>query len=65
MVWWGLGTLVQFGTKLYGVAGGGADGAGVLFEWDPLTNNYIKKIIFWYLWFCSWPCTLLFALECK
>lgn len=33
--------------KLYGVTFfGGADGYGVLFEWDPATSTYTKKIDF-------------------
>ncbi len=42
------GTLLQANNgKLYGVtASGGANGNGVLFEFDPNTNTYIKKLDF-------------------
>jgi uncharacterized repeat protein (TIGR03803 family) len=32
--------------KLYGMAGGGFEGCGVLFEWDPATDTYVKKLAF-------------------
>jgi uncharacterized repeat protein (TIGR03803 family) len=32
--------------KLYGMAGGGLEGCGVLFEWDPATDTYTKKVTF-------------------
>ena len=31
--------------KLYGFVGGGGEG-GILFEYDPLTNSYTKKVEF-------------------
>jgi uncharacterized repeat protein (TIGR03803 family) len=39
------GTLALFNGKFYGTtSAGGANGAGVIFEWDPATNVYTKKI---------------------
>ncbi len=41
----GSSKLVLFGNKFYGIAaGGGANDMGVIFEWDPVTNIYTKKI---------------------
>jgi uncharacterized repeat protein (TIGR03803 family) len=37
-------SLTQFGGKFYGVAGGGANNKGVIFEWDLISNTYIKKL---------------------
>ncbi|MEO8763670.1 MAG: choice-of-anchor tandem repeat GloVer-containing protein [Ginsengibacter sp.] len=40
-------TLMGYGEKFYGTtAGGGVAGNGVIFEWDPLTNIYTKKVDF-------------------
>mgnify|MGYP001390801200 CR=1 FL=1 len=40
-------SLVQFEGKLYGMTnGGGSYGYGVIFEWAPASNTYIKKIDF-------------------
>lgn len=38
--------LISDGSKLYGIGLGGSNGHGVLFEWDPETNIYTKKIDF-------------------
>jgi uncharacterized repeat protein (TIGR03803 family) len=41
------GTLTSDGGKLYGMTvTGGTAGSGVIFEWDPRTNIYTKKIDF-------------------
>ena len=42
------GKLVQASNgKIYGITGnGGANNKGVLFEFDPITNTYVKKIDF-------------------
>jgi len=41
------GTLTLFNNKFYGTTGeGGLDAGGVLFEWDPTTNTYTKKLDF-------------------
>ena len=42
------GSLMQAGNgKLYGMTSlGGTNGYGVLFEWDPITNTYAKKLDF-------------------
>jgi uncharacterized repeat protein (TIGR03803 family) len=32
--------------KFYGMTGGGPNGMGIIFEWDPITNNFIKKVDF-------------------
>jgi len=45
------GSLTMYGTKFYGMTpSGGSYSAdlGVIFEWDPVTNIYIKKIDFEY-----------------
>lgn len=40
-------SLILSGSKFYGMTiGGGTNGAGVIFEWDPSTNIYTKKIDF-------------------
>lgn len=39
----GNGSLVLYNDKFYGIGHGGTT-AGVIFEWDPVTNIYIKKI---------------------
>ncbi len=40
-------SLILSGSKFYGTTlGGGANGAGVIFEWDPVTNIYTKKMDF-------------------
>jgi uncharacterized repeat protein (TIGR03803 family) len=36
--------------KLYGLAQGGAHNKGVLYEWDPVTDTYTKKIDFGTYW---------------
>ena len=42
-----IGTLIQRNGKFYGTTiGGGYNGRGVIFEWNPLTNAIIKKIEF-------------------
>ena len=42
-----IGSLTGYNGKLYGMtAQGGSYWAGVLFEWDPVTNEYSKKIDF-------------------
>lgn len=42
-----MGYLTLNGGKFYGLtSGGGANGAGVIFEWDPSTNAFTKKIDF-------------------
>ena len=43
-----LGDLTLSGDKFYGTTsiGGGTASGGVLFEWDPATNNFVKKIAF-------------------
>src|SRR5258707_210028 len=42
-----IGDLVPMGDKLYGMtSGGGALAAGEIFEWDPATNVYVKKVDF-------------------
>ena len=39
--------LTEYNGRLYATtSAGGADNLGVLFEWDPVTNIYIKKIDF-------------------
>ncbi|MEO7048714.1 MAG: choice-of-anchor tandem repeat GloVer-containing protein [Ferruginibacter sp.] len=39
--------LTLSGNKFYGMtSGGGGSNKGVIFEWDPTTNNYSKKIDF-------------------
>ncbi len=39
------GSLILYGTKFYGMApSGGSNLGGVIFEWDPVTNTYTKKI---------------------
>ena len=41
------GPLTLNGTKFYGLtSGGGINGRGVIFEWDPATNIYTKKFDF-------------------
>lgn len=41
------GSLLLYNSKFYGLAADyGAGGAGVIFEWDPATNIYIKKYDF-------------------
>ncbi len=41
------GTLTRYADKLYGLtAYGGSNQAGVIFEWDPVTNIFIKKFDF-------------------
>jgi uncharacterized repeat protein (TIGR03803 family) len=46
---WPNGSLIQVNGKLYGMTyAGGANGVGVLFEYDPNTNTYIKKFDFDY-----------------
>ena len=41
------GTLTAFNGKLYGLTfSGGTKYMGIIFEWDPLTNVFIKKIDF-------------------
>lgn len=38
---------VAFNGKLYGVTSqGGSNNKGIIYEWDPLTNEYFKKIDF-------------------
>lgn len=45
--YWPIGSLVLKGGKFYGMASrGGISDKGVIFEWDPATNVYIKKIDF-------------------
>ena len=42
-----LTNLVEYNGKLYGMTQqGGNYSSGVIFEWDPATNNYTKKIAF-------------------
>jgi uncharacterized repeat protein (TIGR03803 family) len=42
-----LGSLALKGEKFYGTTtAGGLNGVGVIFEWDPTTNNYTKKMDF-------------------
>lgn len=42
-----LGSLTLFDGKFYGTTtGGGVNGYGAIFEWDPSTNNYVKKFDF-------------------
>jgi|ERR1035437_9118074 uncharacterized repeat protein (TIGR03803 family) len=42
-----IGDLILVGGKLYGMTNeGGANGFGVIFEWNPSTNTYTKKIDF-------------------
>ena len=37
--------LIYYNSKMYGMTSeGGTNNAGVIFEWDPATNNYTKKI---------------------
>jgi uncharacterized repeat protein (TIGR03803 family) len=39
--------LIEYNGKFYGMtAAGGSNGLGVIFEWDPVTNVYTKKIDF-------------------
>lgn len=39
--------LTEFNGKFYGTTpGGGAYGTGVLFEWNPVANTYIRKVDF-------------------
>lgn len=39
------GTMVYHNEKFYGMtSSGGLNGKGVIFQWDPVTNEYIKKI---------------------
>lgn len=42
------GHLTHFNGKVYGMTpgGGGATGGGVIFEWDPSTNEYFKRVEF-------------------
>jgi uncharacterized repeat protein (TIGR03803 family) len=41
------GSLTLYGNKFYGMTSfGGTSDVGVLFEWDPVTNGFIKKFEF-------------------
>ena len=41
------GALLLYGTKFYGATyNGGSNGAGTLFEFDPATNTFVKKVDF-------------------
>src|SRR6185436_18567863 len=39
-----LGNLTLNGSKFYGMVPSGNNGEGIIFEWDPVTNVYSKKI---------------------
>lgn len=42
-----IGTMALHNNKFYGMTYyGGINDAGVIFEWDPVSNNYLKKIDF-------------------
>lgn len=41
------GSLVLYNGKLYGMtSSGGTNNSGVIFEWDPVSNTYTKKVEF-------------------
>ncbi len=60
------GTLAFYNDKFYGMTyQGGSNNHGVIFEWNPLTNNYAKKIDFDGTSKGCWPVSSLTAYNGK